>query len=316
MQRNIAAFGVDPERVTIFGQSAGGISCRILLASPEARGLFRRVIVESGGGLNEADPVRPMAELMDISESALRQLGWTPKDVLTREAREVNEKLAQAAKEVVEGFEIGVFQPCVDGLVLPKVPGVALAAGEYPADVNVICGTVCGDSWMFCRKVCAALGEDDATLRGFSYSPSQSWARNQARNGRQPIRAYYFERTQPPRQRRISRDGVYRYGQSCPHSSEIAYVFGTLPCRYPTVDERDLRLSELLMAYWSNFAKTGDPNGNGLPQWPEYSAEQPVTLHISDGGVEAENIVDSAEGAHVVEYTIAHPGMLETLTDF
>lgn len=316
VHENIAAFGGDPSRVMIHGQSAGGISCRILLTSPLTSGLFNRVAVQSGGGLNEADPVRPYDELCEIGQECLKRLGWTVDDILTKDGNEVNNALCHTAKEFVSG--IGVFQPCVDNCVITDVPGVHIAKGEYPEDVDIICGTVAGDAWMFCREVCAQIGKNDPVLRGFAYSPSQAWAELTVKTGRKPIHTYFIERSQPQPKggNHFGRDGVYRYGMNCPHSSEIAYVFSTLSVKSDEFTDYDRELSALIGSYWSNFAKTGDPNGEGLPNWPLYTAEAPVTLHINDEHYVVENILDSEEGRRVVEFTQENPGMLMSLDGF
>ena len=93
-------------------------------------------------------------------------------------------------------------------------------------------------------------------------------------------------------------------------------MFGTLS-RFPRPwTPYDIEMSYAMTKYWTNFAKTGDPNGEGLPQWPLYTEETPFTMHFTNDGFRAENIVDSAEADHVVEFTIAHPGMLESLEGF
>jgi para-nitrobenzyl esterase len=310
VHENIAAFGGDPDRVMIHGQSAGGISCRILLTSPITKGLFNRVAVQSGGGLNEADPVRSFDELCEIGDKCLDRLGWTVDDILTKDANEVNTALCTTAKEFASG--IGIFQPCVDGYSITEVPGVLISKGEYPENVDVICGTVCGDAWMFCREVCAEIGKNDPLLRAFSYSPSQAWGDLTVKTGRKPIHTYYIERTQPKPKggMHMGRDGVYRYGMNCPHSSEIVYVFGTLDVKSDEFTDYDREVSGLIMKYWTNFAKTGDPNGEGLPTWPVYAAETPVSFHVSDDGYAVEPIVDSDEGRQVIELTQKKPGML------
>ena len=304
VQENIGAFGGDKDNVTIFGQSAGGMSTKFHLVSPLSRGLFHKAIIHSGGGLNGADPTRPVEELAEISQKCLDILGWTKEDLMTRPAKEISVAMGDTAEELLqEKKELYVFQPCVDGYFLPEIPEKSLKEGKM-ADAEVINFSVTGDSWMFSRKVRGELQDRPEALRAFAYSPSQSMARNQNRIGGKPIRTCFFERLVPGDER------------GTPHGSELQYMFGTLS-RFPRPwTPYDMELSYAMTKYWTNFAKTGDPNGEGLPQWPLYTEETPFTMHFTNDGFRAENIVDSAEADHVVEFTIAHPGMLESLEGF
>lgn len=314
VQENISGFGGDPERVLIFGQSAGGMSVRMLLTSPLTKGLFSRAVPESGGGLNEGDLVRPREEFEELCSKSMEYLGWTLQDIMTKDAMEVNTRLNQAVRAIAPTHEVGYFQPFVDGYTLTEVPGVKIARGEYP-DIPILVATVAGDSWMFSRNVRSQLEGNTNYFRAFSYTPSQAWAQLQVETGRTPIYAFWFDRKQPLKERGY-RHGQPPYGAWAPHGSEIGYVFGTLKERELPFDEQDVALSRLLTGYWVNFAAKGDPNGEKLPQWPKYTKETPLTMHVGDDGCKAEQIVLTEDEQHVLDYTKAHPGMLCSLEGF
>jgi len=303
VHENIAAFGGDPANVTIFGQSSGGMSVKFLLCSPLSRGLFKRAIIQSGGGLNAGDPTRPKEEIGKVTRECLELLGWTFDDLMTRDAQELNQRIMDAAYQVLDFKELFFFQPCIDGYSITELPEKSIYEGRI-MDADIICGTVAGDSWMFTRKVRHLLLNNEPALRAFAYSPGIAWARHQVNTGRKPIRTYFFERNVPGDEMGAS------------HASDIFYIFGALDCRPLPWEKYDFSLSEAITDYWTNFAKTGDPNGKGLPQWPAFTAATPFTMNFTDDGFEARDLVDNAEANRVINFTIEHPGMLESLTDF
>ncbi|MCD8105856.1 MAG: carboxylesterase family protein [Lachnospiraceae bacterium] len=309
---NIESFGGDPTRVTIFGQSAGGMSVRMLLTSPITKGLFSRAIVESGGGLNEGDLVRTREDFTGICQRSAAHQGWSFQDLMSLDAQILADGLAGAAKEISTTEEFGYFQPFLDGYTLNEVPGKSIFEGDYP-DIPIICGTVAGDAMMFCRKALKQVSGRIDYLRGFSFSPGEAWAQHQIESGRTPIYTYYLDRKQPAASNEGLTHGLPPFGGETRHGSEIGYVFGTLGVRNHGYTEYDYQLSDAVSRYWAAFAATGVPAVEGLPKWPLHTEEAPVTMHFGDAGFVAETILGTDGEKRVIDYTIAHPGMLETV---
>ncbi|MCD8022902.1 MAG: carboxylesterase family protein [Lachnospiraceae bacterium] len=233
VQENITSFGGDKDNVLIFVQSAGGMSTKFHLVSPLSRGLFHKAIIHSGGGLNGADPTRPVEELKEISQKCLDILGWTKEDLMTRDASEISVCMGDTAEDMLkDNKELFVFQPCIDGVYLTEIPEISLKEGKM-ADVDVIDCTVEGDSWMFSRKVRDQLMDRPEVLRAFSYASTQSLARSQNRIGGKSIRTFYWERHVP---------GDHR---GAPHGCDLQYMFGTLSRFERPWTSYDLELSYL-----------------------------------------------------------------------
>jgi para-nitrobenzyl esterase len=211
---------------------------------------------------------------------------------------------------------VGFFQPFIDGYSIVGVPGQLISQGKY-MDIPIICGTVSGDAWMFSRKVKDSLPEDKAAsyFKGFATAPSQAWAQDNLEKGRTPIYAYFMDRTQPaePDRGRGGHNKAPMWGRQTPHSSEIAYVFGTLEQKSKEFTDYDRELSDAMQTYWTNFAKTGDPNGDGLPRWPKYEKDTPLTMHFGDDGYQAEDIVTDGIQQECYDLTKQKPGLLYSM---
>jgi len=268
VHENIAAFGGDPENVTIFGQSAGGMAVRSLLTSPACSGLISRAIIQSGGGLGEMFPVRTMAEQEQLGVKLLQEAGLSLEELCVLPAQQVYEQLEAAGRKLSGGNPMGLgMGPCLDGQALVESPSDAIRRGALNTG-SLMCGCVGGDAML---------------SGGNPWKPSADLAAHQAAAGT-PIYVYDFDHNPPG-------DELGPF-----HSVELWYMFGTLHRAWRPWTGFDYALSDAMVDYWCAFARMGDPNVPGRESWPAYTSEAPLFMHFTDSGCKAEKLEAGESG--------------------